>query len=662
MPKGEEQAAAFGVVPAVFEPLEQRTLLAGDLAGLFDSFENPTQLAGARVELDVFISNNGSSNISGTLEVDFYASRDGTLNTAVDPFISREKVRGRLAPGQGDFVTFTVDAPLSLEAGNWRVIAVLNPDNTLAESNTSNNTLVSQVGTLIVPDYDLAGALDDLKFPSAIITGNEASGTARVLVSNEGTFAVAKTAAVDVRVYAREVSEANTASVLNGDILIGEASAQKLGGLKPGSKAKVVNVKLATDDQMPIGNYKLVVVVDSGGDLAESDESNNVEVLSSETFRVSPPFAALDVGVSPKAKLPPAVVSGDGTKIKLPITVENSGNVPLENGQTFDIQVFADRDGGGSTLLTTLDDASISKLAPGKPKAFNLNVLLPAGLGNGDYTLRVVIDASGDVPQLTTAGNTARTAEAIQVAAGFVTTDLGLAKLSVKPILTGSVGKGTASLEVTNNGNVAHPRNERLDLLIALRPTGGAANGSDDILVGTAPNALISGLKPGKTKKINVKLLMPASLDADNYTVVAAQRSATGTPITEATDLGAPDPIGNARVLVTDLAPSSIGGKRADYKIKSGSLPFASRGSGRITYSTDGTYIRAEKNGVTTTGTYIYTQNSFSTGTIVMNDVELSQFRILLEFSKIDQADYVIEGLAFGGAQSGSIKITLEPE
>ncbi|MEM6393613.1 MAG: CARDB domain-containing protein [Planctomycetota bacterium] len=532
MPKGDQKADSYAAVPEVFEHLEQRTLLAGDLAGSFAAFEEPTQLAGARIELELFIGNQGSSDISGTLEVDLYASRDGTLNKAEDPFISREKVRGRLVPGDNAFVAFRVNVPLSLPAGDWRAIAVLDPDNKLPESSTANNTLVSQVGTIVVPDYDLAGALADLKFPSAIIAGNAAKGSVRVAVSNPGTVATPKAAAADVKVYARLASAANTASVLGGDILLGEATNQKLGGIKPGSKPKAVNIKLESGVGLASGTYKLVVAVDAGGDLAETNESNNVSVLTGETFTVAPPFFKLDAGVSDKAKLPTAVVSGDGTKIRLPITVANTGNVPLDTGQTIDIQVFADKVGGGSTLLTTLDDVSISKLAPGKPKGFNLNLLLPPGLSDGDYRLRVLVDSSGDVTQSSTADNDASTTQTISVAEGFIKLDTAISDKAKLPtsLIAGDGAKIRLPASITNNGNVPLEKGQTIDIQVFADRAGGGST-----LLTTVDDFSISGLRSGRAKNVNLNVELPPSLSNGDYTLrVVADSSGDVTQSTTA--------------------------------------------------------------------------------------------------------------------------------
>ena len=84
------------------------------------------------------------------------------------------------------------------------------------------------------------------------------------------------------------------------------------------NKSKRLNANLTIPGTVPVGEYELVAVIDSSEDVVEEDETNN-EVLWQQQIVVAQPFWDLR-GEVVNPKLPTgAVVSGDGTRITLPI-------------------------------------------------------------------------------------------------------------------------------------------------------------------------------------------------------------------------------------------------------------------------------------------------------------------------------------------------------
>jgi hypothetical protein len=182
----------------------------------------------------------------------------------------------------------------------------------------------------------------------------------------------------------------------------------------------------------------------------------------------------------------------------------------------------------------TLGDGDVSiasskplRLKPGKSKTVKLRFTYPS--------------ASDPVYLLARAGNSADTSPATAsgdaVAASSSTVTVAPANVQLIPTsitpsgATLTVGKrGSATLLVTNNGNVPYKGTLSITLDASQDQTGG--NG-DDIPLGTISKRV--SIKPGATKRIRLNATLPPSFPAGTYYLAAL---VNGSPVTGVTVQG----------------------------------------------------------------------------------------------------------------------------
>ena len=211
---------------------------------------------------------------------------------------------------------------------------------------------------------DLIAGIGELKLDNAIVVGDKAKGVAKLEIINAGDEAADPKAKVAVQVVLRPVEGGD-------DVVVGEKST-KLGN-KNLDKAKKANVKIKVPQDLPMGDYDVIVLVDVEDVIAEDNEANN-EGDFDRAFAAAAAFGDIFVD-SIKTKIKPDVEAGDVLKSKLKIG--NLGNSIAEG--LANLRLFA-VGGGNEFLLGELNDAKI-KAKPGKfNKPLKLNIELPVSL------------------------------------------------------------------------------------------------------------------------------------------------------------------------------------------------------------------------------------------------------------------------------------------
>ncbi|MCB9647691.1 MAG: putative Ig domain-containing protein [Deltaproteobacteria bacterium] len=153
------------------------------------------------------------------------------------------------------------------------------------------------------------------------------------------------------------------------------------------------------------GRYRLAVVVDPTGDLAESDEANNV-VLSGADFGLSPPqpdFVAAAVR-------PAATVAAPGDTLAVDVVVRNRGNLAgstewrlvLSHNAVVSVEdLELDR---GTLNLDLLSTATVAT-----------QVTLPSDAAAGEYVLGLIVDADNATAEIDELNNIAAGAERLMI-------------------------------------------------------------------------------------------------------------------------------------------------------------------------------------------------------------------------------------------------------
>ncbi len=132
-----------------------------DIAIKLNNVETPSIFPDERGQLEVVVTNQGSRIFRSPLDINLYASTDSLLDLPLNEgnLAGKDELLGnlyyprvKLAPGQSE--TFTVRfaapevrTPSVVAPGAYYLIAEVNPNNTINESNKSNNQAIEFIST-----------------------------------------------------------------------------------------------------------------------------------------------------------------------------------------------------------------------------------------------------------------------------------------------------------------------------------------------------------------------------------------------------------------------------------------------------------------------------------------------------------------------------------
>jgi hypothetical protein len=143
--------------PALCEPLEKREFLAADLVATELVGRFPQDLVGgqrARIPaLAVRVNNAGNADVRQPVGIRLVASADGVAD-AGDPTVTEQTTRLRLRPGGSRRIPIRLrEIPGAIPQGSYRLIAVVDTGNAVAEDNEGNNFVASTASIAIGPPF-----------------------------------------------------------------------------------------------------------------------------------------------------------------------------------------------------------------------------------------------------------------------------------------------------------------------------------------------------------------------------------------------------------------------------------------------------------------------------------------------------------------------------
>jgi len=218
---------------------------------------------------------------------------------------------------------------------------------------------------------DLVGWFGAVSFPTDIVAGIGASGSAALVILNQGNEVVPPVQTPSILMSARPLGG-------GADLLLLNLANQLEPGLAPGH-FQILNFNFALPTNILAGNYRLVAMIDALNVVSESSEDNN-EAVDPITRRVAPPFVDLFTRIK-LTSLSASVRAGDVGSATL--TLGNDGNV-LAFGQ-IDLDIFASKDtvlGPEDTLLGRVTNYVVL-LPPRKATDLGLKIQFPIDI-HGD--------------------------------------------------------------------------------------------------------------------------------------------------------------------------------------------------------------------------------------------------------------------------------------
>jgi hypothetical protein len=113
-----------------------------NLTGVFGKPFAASAKAGAKLSSSVKVENTGTTTIAKTVNVTELLTTDGTASTAVD-VLKTVPVKLNLKPGKSQTVPLSFTYPSTTTTGSYKVVAVVDSTNTIAESSKLDNVFSS---------------------------------------------------------------------------------------------------------------------------------------------------------------------------------------------------------------------------------------------------------------------------------------------------------------------------------------------------------------------------------------------------------------------------------------------------------------------------------------------------------------------------------------
>ncbi len=216
-------------------------------------------VGGDNVTLNFEVKNQGIDGAPDGFGMGFYLSSDGGITTS-DIFLGA-RLYGGLNAGGTFAGAVTVPIPRNLSEGTYYVGAVIDHDNSIAETDETNNWLAGNTVT-VTGVADLV--MTQLRGPASAV--NDEDIVLNFDVANQGTGSIP----------AGGFSVGFALFPADGHTLSPYTIGSKVysGGLNPASSFNdSVTVKIPIS--LPLGTYSFGAIVDYGDRVPESDESNN---------------------------------------------------------------------------------------------------------------------------------------------------------------------------------------------------------------------------------------------------------------------------------------------------------------------------------------------------------------------------------------------------
>jgi hypothetical protein len=406
----------------------------------------------------------------------------------------------------GTFATFTVTYHPPANAGTSNAVVNVITNDPLHPDFKFN---ISGVAT---PFQDLSVAVSTQNYAAPIITGATTKFKIPVKVTNQGNLPVAKTP-ITFDVYLHNATGGT-------DTLIASSTTSSLGNLGVG-KTTTINLNVPIPITIPTGAYEFLVKVNADHNLTETDYSDN-NALSTQVLAMTQGFydlaATISTGNSPGTG---TVISGSSTKYKVPITVTNTGNLPIPSNAapiTFNLYV-RNATGGADTLITSFSGTSLRNLAVGRQAKLSFSAALPIALETGTYQFLLKANENAALTESTLSNNNPLSPQVFSIVHGFHNITGNLSTSTYATALTaGAPLSGKITFVIENIGNLTLPSSQKLAVQLV------AVSDADDtqIPIGTPGTLSLGSWISHKSGTFTLSKTLLAGLTSGSYHLAVA--------------------------------------------------------------------------------------------------------------------------------------------
>ena len=340
---------------------------------------------------------------------------------------------GPIQPGR-DAINFPTEirTRIGLESPDATSGGWLAPCDGPTPCSTPETVLLTDTRVTLVADLGPDVSVADATFPATGRPGLPLTGEVRVQNYHREMVG-------PVRVAAFLVAAGRTSTV--GATRVAVGAPLTLAGYDD----RATPITVAVPDSIVDGEYRVAVVVDDLGALAETDEGNNV--VFSDRITIGgrgPDFVAGEVRVAA------AQVAAD-EPVQISYRIDNAGN----QAGTLRAQLYV----SSNPLITSADpalgDAITRTMSPGEVVNATVTASLGAPFGTGPYWVGLIADVDFEVEELDETNNVARVSSPVVVASSdlaIVTSSLPRAVLTspYSAVLSAAGGDGDYRFVVSN--------------------------------------------------------------------------------------------------------------------------------------------------------------------------------------------------------------------
>ena len=344
---------------------------------------------GSEAVLTVTSRNRGDGASERSHTLTYYLSEDPDLDSA-DRELGTAR-SGPLAPGGSEELRFTFELPATIGTQRQFVLIESDSADAIAESDETNNRQPVAFTPTSLPRPDLiaeAWVAEAARGP--VGAGSEV--TLDLRVTNRGDADAQERA--DLRVWFSDDRRVDAFD----DI---ELDADRIAALDPG-EAATERLDVGIPDDLVPDRYFILVETDTGRDVGESNESNNVTAAPVDVVVSGRPKPDL-ISAAAIVTEPGAIAAG--AEIEVAVTTRNAGNA--ETDGRFEVAFYLSDDARLDAGDLRLDDEGTGPLEPGERDDADADFDLPEDVAVPGRFLLVVTDADGEVREADEGNNVA---------------------------------------------------------------------------------------------------------------------------------------------------------------------------------------------------------------------------------------------------------------
>ncbi len=382
---------------------------------------------GSGFNVTATVGNEGTTTV-GSSHLRFYLSKDKNITTS-DIYLGRDIA----VPSMNANATLKYNAilgiPANTQPGQYYVGAIIDYNNTVKESNETNNTYAQPITVTSGPMADLEVPMIHL-WSSRLYQGNKV----RVY------FTLRNRGKLDVLNLKTRIYLSRDRSITTRDTYLGEYT---LSLIRAGQTTSRIGVDVYIPANARTGTQYLGIYTDYDNKVAEFDEKNNT-IYQEVSIRGA---YVTDLTITNFTASPTVIVRG--SSFNFSYVMKNLGS---RSSSTFATSLYLSYDKKYSRGDVSLGYTIGTSLSGGSSKSFRGKATIPATVRPGSYYLLLFIDSKSQIRETNETNNVIAIPITV-TAKGYA--DLIVDYLNISPLTSQRGGKVRVFFKIKNIGTVA---------------------------------------------------------------------------------------------------------------------------------------------------------------------------------------------------------------